>query len=202
MSAPATLDLMQLTTQPKGTKSPEWWGIMGLVVIEAVVFTGAMASYYHFKILNAQWPPLGIDAPDLLLPTLNTVLLTLSIIPAWWAVRGMRRGDERPVRIGYPIGLAMLVAFLGLKVYEQMHTPYSIDTHAYASAVMLMTYLHMAHVAAVAIKTGVILRYVHARRVDTHRSAPVTANAVYWYFVAGIWIPLYTTIYLSPRFLP
>ncbi|NIQ55982.1 MAG: heme-copper oxidase subunit III, partial [Gammaproteobacteria bacterium] len=30
---------------------------------------------------------------------------------------------------------------------------------------------------------------------------PVEANALYWYFVAGIWIPLYATIYLSPRLI-
>jgi heme/copper-type cytochrome/quinol oxidase subunit 3 len=29
----------------------------------------------------------------------------------------------------------------------------------------------------------------------------VQANALYWYFVAGIWVPIYLTLYLSPRVL-
>jgi len=31
--------------------------------------------------------------------------------------------------------------------------------------------------------------------VDAH------ANAFYWYFIAGIWVPVYALVYLAPRWL-
>jgi cytochrome c oxidase subunit III len=197
-----TINVRELPVHPKGHDSPEWWGIVSLVVIEAVVFTGAMASYFHLKVVNDLWPPPIIDKPELLLPTANTMLLLLSVVPIWIGVHQMRKGSERMARIGMPIAMVMLVVFLGLKIYEYAGNPWGASTHAYGSIVMLMTGLHMAHVGAVILKSGVILQYLHAGRIEPERMEAMEANAVYYYFVAGIWIPLYATIYLAPHLLP
>jgi cytochrome c oxidase subunit III len=196
------LDVRKLPTNPTGADSPEWWGIVCLVVIEAVVFTGAMASYFHLKVVNDHWPPAIIDKPELLLPTANTLILLLSVLPIWLGVRHMRRGSDRTARIALPIAMVMLVVFLALKIYEYAGNPWGASTHAYGSAVMLMTGLHMAHVAAVILKSAVIMKYLHSRRIEPSRMVPLEANAVYYYFVAGIWVPLYATIYLAPYLLP
>lgn len=196
------MDLRRLPTQPSGRSAPEFWGVAGLVTIEAVVFIGAMASYFHLRLQNPAWPPSGIEDPELLLPTVNTVLLTLTAIPAWLALRAFRAGDRRPAGWALPVGMLMLVAFVALKVYEYSHKPWGATSHAYGSAVMLMTGLHLAHVGAVVLKTGVVYSYIRSARVDPRRPAPLEANAVYWYFVILIWLPLYATIYLSPHFLP
>lgn len=198
----ATLDVRKLPAHPMGVDSPEWWGIVGLVVIEAIVFTGAMASYFHLKVVNEAWPPALIGEPELLLPTLNTLLLLLSTIPVWLGVRQMKRGSDRTARTGLPIAMAMLTVFLGLKIYEYAGHDWGVATHAYGSIVMLMTGLHMAHVGAVILKSAVILRYLHTGRIEPERAVPLEANAIYYYFVAGIWVPLYATIYLAPNFLP
>jgi cytochrome c oxidase subunit III len=197
-----TLDVRELPAHPSGIDAPEWWGIVGLVVIEAIVFTGAMASYFHLKVVNDAWPPAIIGAPDLLLPSLNTLLLLLSTVPVWLGVRAMKRGSEHTARIGLPIAMLMLSVFLGLKIYEYAGHDWGASTHAYGSIVMLMTGLHMAHVGAVILKSGVILQYLRSGRIEPGRAVPLEANAVYYYFVAGIWVPLYATIYLAPNFLP
>lgn len=195
------LDLRSLPTQPTGRSAPEVWGVMGLVLIEAVVFIGAMASYFHLRLRNAAWPPTGIEYPELLLPTLNTLLLVLTAIPVWWAVRDFRRGSPSTAWT-LVLGMLMLAVFAGLKVYEYSHKPWGGTAHAYASAVLLMTGLHLVHVSAVVFKTGVIYAYIRSGRVEPRRPAPLEANAVYWYFVILIWLPLYATIYLSPHVLP
>jgi cytochrome c oxidase subunit III len=196
------MDLRKLPRHPMGIDSPEWWGIVGLVVIEAVVFIGGMASYFHLKTVNDAWPPAFIGQPDLLLPTVNTLILLASVIPVWLGVRHMKRGSDRAARIGLPIAMFMLLVFLGLKIYEYAGNDWGVTSHAYGSIVMLMTGLHMAHVAAVGLKSGVILQYIHSGRIDPDRAVPLEANAVYYYFVAGIWIPLFATIYLAPHLLP
>jgi cytochrome c oxidase subunit III len=196
------LDIRKLPAHPEGVDAPEWWGIVSLVIIEAVVFTGAMASYFHLKVVNDAWPPPIIDKPELLLPTLNSLILLLSTIPVWLGVRHMHRGSDRTAKIGLPIAMVMLAVFLALKIYEYVGNDWGVSTHAYGSAVMLMTGLHMAHVGAVILKSAVILQYLHARRIDPRRAVPLQANAVYYYFVAGIWVPLYATIYLAPYLLP
>jgi cytochrome c oxidase subunit III len=196
------LDVRELPTNPTGVDSPEWWGIVSLVVIEAVVFTGAMASYFHLKVVNEHWPPPIIDKPELLLPIANTLILLLSVVPIWLGVRHMRRGSDRTARIGVPIAMVMLIVFMGLKIYEYGGNPWGASTHAYGSMVMLMTGLHMAHVGAVILKSAVILVYLRTGRIEPVRMVPLEANAVYYYFVAGIWVPLFATIYLAPHLLP
>lgn len=195
------MDLRTLSTQPSGKSSPEIWGILGLVTIEGIVFIGAIASYFHLKLQNPSWPPTGIEDPEVLLPTLNTLLLALTAIPAWLSVRGLRRGEDGPARWGLPVGMLMLVAFMALKVYEYSHKPWGAASHAYGSMVMLMTGLHLAHVGAVVLKTAVVYTYLQTDRIEPRRSAPLESNAIYWYFVILIWLPLYATIYLSPRLL-
>ena len=200
--ATGSLDVRSLTTRPTGSRAPEWWGIVALVVIEGVVFTGAIVSYFHLRLRNAQWPPPGIDSPELLLPTLNTALLIATAIPVLLSVRAFRAGRDRPARVLLPLAMAMLAAFVGLKVWEYGHKPWGATTHAYGSIVLLMTGLHLAHVSAVILKTVVIHSHVRSRRIEPDRPAPLEANAVYWYFVIAIWLPMYATIYLSPHLLP
>jgi cytochrome c oxidase subunit III len=199
---PGALDLRALPTAPSGRSAPEIWGVAGLVTIEAIVFIGAVASYFHLRLQNPAWPPAGIEDPEVLLPTLNTVLLALTAIPAWLAVRGLRKGDTGTARWLLPVGMLMLVVFIGLKVYEYSHKPWGATSHAYGSMVMLMTGLHLAHVGAVVLKTGVVFSYIRSGRIDPGRPAPLEGNALYWYFVILIWLPLYATIYLSPHVLP
>lgn len=196
------LDLRRLPTQPAARSAPEIFGVLGLVTIEAIVFIGAIASYFHLRLQNPAWPPAGIDDPDLLLPTLNTLLLTLTALPVWLALRAYRQRNESTARWALPLGMAMLIVFMGLKIYEYSHKPWNGTTHAYGSGVMLMTGLHLAHVAAVVLKTGVVYAYMRTDRITPRRAAPLEANAVYWYFVILIWLPLYATIYLSPHVLP
>jgi cytochrome c oxidase subunit III len=196
------LDVRKLPAHPTGINAPEWWGIVGLVVIEAIVFTGAMASYFHLKVVNDAWPPAFIGKPELLLPSLNTLILLLSTVPVYLGVRHMKRGSGRTALIGMPIAMVMLVVFLGLKIYEYAGHDWGVASHAYGSAVMLMTGLHMAHVGAVILKTAVIIVYLRTGRIEPRRMVPLEANAVYYYFVAGIWVPLYATIYLAPHLLP
>lgn len=198
----SALDLRRLPTQPSGKSAPEIWGVAGLVTIEAVVFLGAIASYFHLKLQNPAWPPAGIEDPEILLPTLNTVLLILSALPAWLAVRSFRQGKVGPARWALPLGMLMLLVFMAVKIYEYSHKPWGATSHAYGSIVMFMTGLHLTHVGAVVLKTAVVYSHVRSGRVEPRRPAPLEGNALYWYFVIAIWLPLYATIYLSPHLLP
>jgi len=198
----AAFDLRSLPTQPGGRSSPEIAGISSLIVIEAVVFIGMIASYFHLRLQNAEWPPPGVEEPELLLASLNTVLLVLTAVPAVISVRALRGGRAGPARIALPIGVAMLVAFGAIKVYEYWDKAHLALEHAYGSMILLMTGLHLVHVTAVVLKTGVVWVYLRQRRIEPRRAAPLQANALYWYFVILVWLPLYATIYLSPRVLP
>jgi len=193
------LDVRTLPSSPGGRKSAEWWGVAVLVVIEGMVFIALIVSYFHLKGRNPSWPPAGIEAPHIPLATANTLLLVASLLPIWLATRALRNQSERTTKIALASGIGLLAVFLGIKLYEYITLPYGPLTHAYGSVVFTMSGLHMAHVFAVLVKSSVVLTYVHQGRVDPDRRAALDSNALYWYFVVAVWLPLYGAIYWSPH---
>ena len=183
-----------------GTASHSWWGIALMVMIESAVFAGLIASYFYLFANATVWPPDGISPPDLFLPTVYTVVLTASIVPAWLGDRSLANDDTAGYRLWKAIGTLLLVVFLAMKIWEYLHLDYKWDENAYTSIVWTIAGFHGAHVLVVLLKTGVqqVLGwkgFFHARR----RSA-VQGTTLYWLFVVVVWLALYPTVYLFPNF--
>lgn len=195
-AAPRTPELPRHTLGPQ---SVTWWGMVGLVAIEIVVFSGLIAIYLYLKLSNASWPPEGIADPPLLLPTINTVILILSGVAMSIADHSVQRERHVHQIVGQAMALALGVTFLALKVVEYSGYDYDWSTHAYGSTTYLMSGLHAAHVTSVILK-GFIVLAMSARGMFTpDRRLALQVNGLYWQFVVVIWIPLYVTIYLTPR---
>lgn len=190
-----------LPRMPYGHGEMAWWGIVLLLAIETTVFASLIFSYFYLRAGFVEWPPPGIDPPDLLLPTVNTFVLLASAVPVAWADRGIRGGNQLAVRAGKLAGQALLVLFLVLKVVEYAGYDYSWETNAYGSIVWTITGFHVAHVTVAFLKSVVVLTLAWKGYFSERRYLGVQANAFYWYFVVLIWIPIYLTIYLSPRVL-
>jgi heme/copper-type cytochrome/quinol oxidase subunit 3 len=190
-----------LPRMPYGHGEMAWWGIVFLLAIETTVFASLIFSYFYLRAGVAQWPPAGIEPPDLMLPTINTVVLLASAVPVAWADRGIRRGNQVAVRAGKLAGQALLVLFLALKAVEYAGYDYTWRTNAYGSIVWTLTGFHVAHVTVAVVKSLVVLTLAWKGYFSERRYLGVQANAFYWYFVVLIWVPIYVTLYLSPRLL-
>jgi cytochrome c oxidase subunit I+III len=184
-----------------GSRSTGWWGIFLLIVIEITVFASLIVSYFYLKTRAEAWPLGGIDPPDLLLPSINALILLASAAPMWWSVRGILQGDQRRLLIGLLISMALGATFLGLKVLEYSDVPYTWATNAYGSAIWTITGFHTVHVIGMLLKSGAIGIAAWKGHFSARLHVAVQGNALYWYFVVAIWIPLFATLYLSPRFL-
>jgi cytochrome c oxidase subunit III len=198
---PGRVRRAELPRMVQGHGETVWWGMVALITIETTVFASLILSYFYLKAGAPSWPPDGIDLPDLLLPTVNTFVLLASVVPVAWADRGIRDGNVFAARTGKLAGQALLLVFLVLKVVEYAGYDYDWETNAYGSIVWTMTGFHLAHVVVALVKSAVVLTLAWKGYFSAERYLGVQANAFYWYFVAGIWIPLYCTLYLAPRFL-
>ena len=182
-----------------GPKSVTWWGMLGLIAIEIVVFGSLIAMYFWLKLVNPAWPPEGIDKPDLLLPTVNTAILLASGAAMIVAKRAIVRGNQLVLKAGQVVALSLGTIFLVIKVIEYGGYDYDWSTHAYGSMVWTMTGFHTAHVISVIAKgiVGLIMSLRGMFRPDRHLAFEV--STMYWVFVTLIWLPLYFTMYISPR---
>jgi len=183
-----------------GPRGLMWWGTMGMVAIEGVMFAIFIATYFYLRIYMPQWPP-NLLPPDLLYGTLNTLVLLVSAVPNQWVKNAAERGDLRTVRIGLLICLAFAAAFLAIRAFEFMALHCSWDTNAYGSAVWTLLGFHTFHLVTDALDTAVLTVLMFTGRIEGRRFVDVCENAVYWYFVVGVWLPVYAVIYIAPHFL-
>ena len=199
MSAPVVMDLGHLSHYTDGPRSTIWWGFAGMIAIETTVFASFIASYFYLRSGAPVWPPGAIEAPELLLPTINTVVLVLSSLGVFMADRAIthsRRGQVGPWLLA---SMLMGLLFLALKVVEYRDVPHPWHESAYGSITWTIIGFHSAHVVALLLKTSVVTWLAFRGYFNTERRIGITANGLYWHFVVIVWIPLYITLYWVPR---
>lgn len=194
------LDVSGLPTVAFGTRSPTWWGIIGMMMIEGMVFVLMIASYFYLHSRSVEWP-LESNPPDLFWGTLNTIVFLLSLIPNEWYRRRAKAGDLRGVRIGL-VALS-LVGFVNIAIryfeLKHLNTDWSLD--AYGSAVWTLIGLHVVHLLTDTVDTVVLTVLFFTSLVEGKRFMDAAENADYWYFVVLSWVPIYLVIYWAPRWL-
>lgn len=192
-------DLPLLPVYVLGPKSVIWWAMVCLIAIESTVFLGLIAMYFWLKLVNPAFPPEGIDAPGLLLPTINTVILIIAGAAMIIAKRGIVRGDQRTLKIGQFVGLTLALVFLAIKIVEFSGYDYDWSTHAYGSITWLMSGFHLGHVVSILLKGGVGFAMALRGMFRPDRHLAFELSVMYWTFVVIAWLPIYFTIYISPR---
>lgn len=192
-------DASRLPVLVTGPRSPLWWGMVGLVVIESVVFASLVSAYFYLGFHAAAWPPAGVETPDLLLPTAGLGILLASALVLRWGHVGIARGNATRLTGGLATAVALAGVFLALRAVEYGALDYGWDTHAYGSIVWTMVGLHSAHVLAVVLKTLVAGALTVREHFTRARRVGIEIGGIYWYFTVAIWVPLYVVIYLVPR---
>lgn len=190
----------ELPVHLTGTKAPLWWGMVLLLAIEGTVFSALISSYFYLRAGSAMWPA-DMEPPELLLPTINTLVLIASAVSMHLGDKGIRRGDQTRLKIGQTIALVLAVVFLVIKAVEYSHIPYDWSEHACGSITWVLSGFHAAHVIAVVLKGIVVAALAYRGYFNAERRLGVQVNGLYWQFVVVVWIPIYFTLYLSPRLL-
>jgi heme/copper-type cytochrome/quinol oxidase subunit 3 len=57
------------------------------------------------------------------------------------------------------------------------------------------------HLFAGTLENGVMAACIWFHGMDVKHARDVRVNATYWYWIAGVWVPLYAVLYWGPRFL-
>lgn len=187
-----------------GPDSFGWWGMWGLIATEAMLFGSLLASYFYlrFRAGAAGWPPAGIHRPDLVLPLVMSAILWSSSIPVHIADRGIRRGNQRLLRLGLIGGFLLGAAFLGMQLlveYPKALLEFRPSDNAYGSMFFTITGFHGFHVVV-----GLLLSLWTQMRAwqgafDEHRHLSVQNFAMYWHFVDIVWLLVLFTVYVSPH---
>ena len=202
MSAPTrALDVSKLPTTVFDHRSHMWWGTLGFMVIEGTTLFVCIASYFYLRLNFTSWPPEHTLRPDLFWPTIHVIVLLASAVPVTLADRAARRLDLQGLRRWFVVASLFAVSFLFLRWQDFLALNVRWDANAYGSIAWVATGFHGTILLLQVIETLMFTGFLFTDSFEEKHFSDATDSAFYWYFFVGSWVPLYLTIYLSPRLL-
>jgi cytochrome c oxidase subunit III len=181
-----------------GGRGINWWGMIFFITSEALIFANIIASFLYLEIRNGSW-----QVPtELLLPLINTFILLGSSIPIrYLAGRGIARGNQRNLRLGLFLTILMGTIFLLGQLYEysglfgEHFTP---QASVFAGSFFALTGFHGLHVTVGLIFLAIVWVRAVGGAFTAKKHWAVQAGEMYWHFVDGVWVVVFSTVYLLP----
>lgn len=189
-----------LPTEVFGAENLTWWGAVGGEVIEGFVLVLGGFAWFYLRADSSAWPPLHTPLPSLGIPTINLVLMLVSILPAWWAWRAAKAHDRATALIALTLHFVIGAAIVVLRYYECFALNVRWDTNAYGSISWALLFAHGYTTLTDVFDTGGLVLLCLFLEPSEKHYVDITENSFFWYFVVLTWIPLYLMIFIGPRF--
>ena len=172
------------------------FGLVTFLVADGMTFAGFFAAYLTFRAVNPL--PAGHTYElELVLPTINTVLLLVSSFTFHRAGAALRRSDH-PLCQRWLLVTALLgFSFLAGQMKEYFSLPFGLTDNLFASTFYAITGFHGLHVTLGGLM--ILIVWWQSReggRISVNNQFPLEAAELYWHFVDGIWVVLYGLLYL------
>ena len=175
-------------------------GLLTFLVSESLMFGGLFAAYLLYRGGAAEWPPEGTEV-ELLLPTINTIILVSSSFVIHMGDTAIKKNDVNKLRLWYAVTALMGIVFLGGQVYEYMSLGYGLTENIFSNCFYVMTGFHGLHVTiGVCLILGVMWRSRRQGHYSNTKHVGVEMAEIYWHFVDIIWIILFALIYILTQF--
>jgi cytochrome c oxidase subunit 3 len=191
-------DVSGLPRATFGHRSMMWWGTLGFIAIEGTTLFICVVSYFYLRRNFSTWPPEHVFRPALLIPTIQAGLMLLSNFPMASVDRAARRLDVSGVRRGMVICSVLAVIMTVLRWFEFKSLNVRWDSNAYGSAAWATVTSHGTLLLLETAETIAFTVLLFTGPIEERDLAGASDNALYWYFMSGVWIPLYVVIFLSP----
>jgi cytochrome c oxidase subunit III len=197
---------------PKGEvdhRSLIWWGNLLLLLVETTVFGLLLACYFYYRQNFTGFPPPRVHDPPIIYnpipnlewPTVNLMFLLLSCAPMFFVDRLCKKTDPNERFVCFGLALVVLLGFCiaAIRFQEFRSIHFKWNENAYASTVWMFLGMHLLHVLTGSLELLLMWVWTFTHSLDTKHRRDIRVTAIYWYWVAGIWVPLYIILFWGPR---
>lgn len=190
MSATPSSDNGRRPPVPLGT------GLLGmklLVLALSMLFAASIFGYLVIRSRAPVWPPPGVPR----LPSalwISTLIIVISSFTMQGAVRAARRNRQAALRAGMVLTTLLGAAFLvsqTLNWFALVAANLTARTNLYGFTFYMLTGLHAAHVVGGLVPLAIVTARAWAGRYTAVAHAGVAYCAVYWHFLAAVWIVMF-----------
>jgi cytochrome c oxidase subunit 3 len=175
-------------------------GMACLIAAESAIFTIFVVAYlfYAGKSLTGQTPREVLETP-----IFYTICLLSSSLTIHFASKLLERGRRGGFLVLWFLTIILGCLFLYGTGQEWHRLIYdlglTISTNVFGTTYYSLVGLHAFHVTAGLILLTIVLFFGLADRVGPEQSARVGVLSLYWHFVDGVWVVVFTVVYVLGR---
>jgi cytochrome c oxidase subunit III len=180
---------------------PRKAGLVAFLVSEVALFGTLIVAYFSFLGKN-QAGPTPSEALSLPLVIGTTTCLLASSYTIHRAEKALHQRSAS-FALWWSLTILLGLAFLagtGYEWYELIVRHHLTPSrNAFGSTYFTLVGLHAIHVTLGVLALGLVLQLFLAGRLPKDDSVPVELVAWYWHFVDGVWVVVFTVVYLIGR---
>src|SRR5262245_39905465 len=171
-----------------------------LIIAESAIFTIFVVAYLYYigKSLTGPTPREVLETPIFF-----TICLLSSSLTIHFAGKFLERGKRGAFLVWWLLTLVLGGLFLygtGKEwhrlIYEHGLT---ISTNLFGTTYYSLVGLHAFHVTAGLVMLAIALIFGLAGRVGADQSPRIEVISMYWHFVDGVWVVVFTVVYVIGR---
>jgi cytochrome c oxidase subunit III len=175
-------------------------GMSALIVGESAIFTIFVVAYIFYlgKSLTGPKPSDVLE-----IPIISTISLLSSSLTIWRAEQAIENDRMGGFTAWLGATIALAVTFLVGTASEWKKLIYNdgltISTNLFGTTFYSLVGLHATHVVIGLILLSASFLFSLFGWVDSRQSARFGAVALYWHFVDGVWVVVFSVVYLIGR---
>jgi len=181
--------------------TPAHWGMISFLLSEVAFFSTLIVTYITFVGRSDVGPTPAVLSLPLVIGT--TICLLSSSATIHMADKSLRLGGGSTFVSWWSATIVLGAAFLGGTAFEWHDLIYrhqlTISRNLFGTTYYTLVGLHALHVTAGVTIMLIVLGLALGRRVTSANRAGVGLVSWYWHFVDGVWIVVFTVVYIWSR---
>jgi cytochrome c oxidase subunit III len=171
-----------------------------LIVAETAIFAIFVVAYVYYIGRSVSGP----QPHDVLeLPIFNTVCLLSSSFTIWLAEHALKKSSMGAFRLWWALTVVLGAIFLGGTALEWKkliyHDGLTISTNLFGTTFYSLVGLHASHVIVGLTMLSIVLIFSLTGKLRSEHSKQLEVLSLYWHFVDGVWVVVFTVVYIIGR---
>ncbi|MGP1375234.1 MAG: cytochrome c oxidase subunit 3 [Almyronema sp.] len=173
------------------------FGLTIFLISESLIFVSFFVTYIVLRRATANWVPAGVSGPTLSTATgVQTGVLLASSFVIYLAERSLQQGKLVQFRGWWLLTSAMGIFFLWGEAQEWANNDFGLTTGLMGATYYLLTGFHGLHVwVGIGWQMVMLGRSFRPKNYQAGHFG-VSAGSLFWHFVDGIWLVLFSLLYL------
>jgi cytochrome c oxidase subunit III len=175
-------------------------GVIGFILAETSLFAVFVVAYLFYigKSLTGPFPQDVLE-----LPIVNTICLLSSSVTVALATRALASGRVARAGAWLALTVALGLAFLAGTAQEWRRLIFerglTIGTNLFGTTFYPLVGLHASHVILGLVMLSLCAAFAWSGALKAAHTQRVELVSWYWHFVDGVWIVVFTVVYVIGR---